>query len=93
VYFGDDDIKHFIQISFPLPNRHNLSTVATEALGNVPTSLQATLFFISSRKLYLQSEDFALQRSAVLAGYCMGIIYKTLFLILIIYFTAARNKI
>jgi hypothetical protein len=56
-YHDADGIKHFIQISFPLPNRHNVSTVATEALGNVPTSLQATLFFLSSRKLYLQSED------------------------------------
>ena len=57
VYLNADDIQNVIQISFPLPNRHNVSTVATEALGNVPTSLQATLFSLSSRKLYLQSED------------------------------------
>lgn len=51
VYHSADDIKHFIQIPSPLPNRHYVSAVATEALGNVPTSLQATLFFLSSTKL------------------------------------------
>ena len=53
---GADDIKQFIQIFLPLPNIHNVSTVAIEAFGNVPTFLQATLFYLSSRKLYLQSE-------------------------------------